>query len=560
MSLLSVYVAARDKTRKLLGDGFEIKRFWNKSESENNSGTKTISVNDLQAWSADYNRLSNFNGDKFYRGFGLTEIHLIDYWTLRQRSAQLFNKNLYARGLIRRLVTNEINTGLMLESMPNENILNIPEDVLSDWAENVEDRFGLWGENPRMTDFLKANTFSEIQKLARQEALVTGDVLIVLRQSQQTKLPTIELVGGHHVRTPFQRQNLRNGHKVIEGVELDKQNRQVAYHVMQNDGTSKRIPAFGEKSGRRIAWLLYGTDRRLGEVRGQPLLALILQSLNEIDKYRDATQLKATMNAFLVMYIKREKGTVGSTPLTGGGAGALRRDSVITTDESGNQKTFEMSKQMPGLALQELSPGEEPVGFHNQGIDEKFGDFEKAIIQGVAWANEIPPEILCLAFSNNYSASQAAISEFKMYLNSFRAGFGKAFCQPIYIEWLLSEVLLGRITATDLLEAWRNMSQQYDIFGAWTLGDWTGAIKPSTDMKKQGQAMEILTKNGWITNTRAAKELSGTKFRRNMKKIKLENELKAEAMRPLLKIKAEFGIIESDPTDSPNNQEDLPEE
>ncbi|MCK5609278.1 phage portal protein, partial [Candidatus Pacearchaeota archaeon] len=484
----------------------------------------------MQAWSESYNRLSNFTGDKFYRGFGLTEIQLIDYWTLRQRSAQLFNKNLYARGLIRRLVTNEINTGLILEAMPNENILEISEDVLSDWADKVEDRFGLWGENPRMCDYLRADTFSEIQKKARQEALVTGDVLIVSRQSQQTKLPTIELVGGHHVRTPLNQRNLRSGHKIIEGVELDKQNRQVAYYVTQNDGTSKRIPAFGDKSGRRIAWLLYGTDKRLGEVRGQPLLALILQSINEIDKYRDATQLKATMNAFLVMFIKRSGKGIGSRPLTEGGA--IRKDSVTTTDESGNQKVFEISKQLPGLALQDLAPDEEPVGFHNQGVDEKFGDFEKAIIQGIAWANEIPPEILCLAFSNNYSASQAAISEFKMYLNSFRAGFGKSFCQPIYVEWLLSEVLLGRINAAGLIEAWRNMGQQYDIFGAWTFADFTGAIKPSTDMKKQGEATVILRDNGWTTNARASRELTGTKFRRNIKKLKKENKMRAEAMRP----------------------------
>jgi hypothetical protein len=51
-------------------------------------------------------RYSFDDGSKFAGGFGVTELLLADYWTLRQRSSQLFEQNLYARGLIRRLVTN----------------------------------------------------------------------------------------------------------------------------------------------------------------------------------------------------------------------------------------------------------------------------------------------------------------------------------------------------------------------------------------------------------------------------------------------------------------------
>ena len=531
----------------------KIRNYFKRNKSDIEEVSEDVKINRLKAWADSYTRFSSFTGDKFYRGFGLTEIHLIDYWILRARSAQLYNQNLYARGLIRRLVTNEINTGLMLEAMPNESILGLPEDSLSDWSESVEDLFGLWSENPRMIDFLKNDGFSKIQTKARLEALVAGDVLVVLRQSQQTKLPTIELIGGQHVLTPINRQNLREGHKIIEGVEIDKQKRQVAYYINQENGKSKRVPAFGEKSGRRIAFLLYGTDKRLGEVRGQPLLALVLQSVHEIDKYRDSVQLKATLNAMIAIFITRDKDKLGTTPLTGGGGGAKRRDSVEITDENSNRKEFEISKLMPGLALQDLAPGEEPHGFNSQGTDEKFADFEQAIIKGIAWANEIPPEILCLGFSNNYSASQAAISEFKMYLNKFRADFGKSFCQPVYVEWLLSETLLRRIDAPGLIEAWRNMNDQYDKFGAWITADWSGAIKPSTDMKKQGEAMKILVAEGWITNARASRELTGTKFRRNIKKIKDENKMKAEAMRPILEIKKEFSISDSES----NNEDDL---
>lgn len=53
---------------------------------------------------------TDFNGEKFPGGFGITNIFTTDYWTLRVRSEQLFKDNLYAKGLIRRLITNEISS------------------------------------------------------------------------------------------------------------------------------------------------------------------------------------------------------------------------------------------------------------------------------------------------------------------------------------------------------------------------------------------------------------------------------------------------------------------
>ena len=95
---------------------------------------------------------------------------------MRQRSAQLFTENLYARGLIRRLVTNEINTGLTPEALPDEKIIGVPEDSLGDWTEDVENRFHLWGRSPRQCDWKHASTFGELQRKARTEALVSVGV------------------------------------------------------------------------------------------------------------------------------------------------------------------------------------------------------------------------------------------------------------------------------------------------------------------------------------------------------------------------------------------------
>lgn len=491
---------------------------------------------------------SYFDGGKFFGGFGVTQIQTVDYWTLRARSTQLFNENLYAAGLIRRLITNEINTGLTPEAAPDEVILGIGEDELNDWTENVENRFSVWAQNPKLCDFKEASTFGAIQRAARMEALIAGDVLVVLRNSQRTRLPQVQLIRGDKVQTPYASETgIPKGHEVHHGVEIDTFGRHVAFWVMQKDGGFKRLPAYGARSGRRLAWLVYGTDKRLDEVRGQPLLSLVLQSLKEIDRYRDSAQRKAVVNSVLAMFIKKTENKMGTLPISGG---AVRKDKASVTDGDGTKRTFNIQKNMPGLVLEELQQGEEPVGFNSAGTDINFQAFEEAITAAIAWANEIPPEILRLAFSNNYSASQAAINEFKIYLNKVWSDFGETFCNPIYKDWLLSEILQQRIRADGFLDAYRDPTK-YDIYGAWTLTDWYGSIKPSTDMLKQAKGSALLVQHGWSNNARESRTLTGTKYSKNMKRLKRENELKAEALRPMAEFRQEFG--EKQPED-PNDE------
>lgn len=493
-----------------------------------------VSINDLGGPAS----VTRFDGDKFLGGFGETQLHLIDYWTLRQRSSQLFNDNLYARGIIRRLITNEINTGLTPEAAPDEAILGLPEDSLNVWTEDVETRFGIWAKAPKACDWKRVSTFGAIQRAARAEALIAGDVLVVLRQLPATRLPSVQLISGDSVRTPFgELSKLRNGHDIKHGVETDAQGRVVAHWIQQKDFTFKRLPAFGERTGRRLSWLVYGTDKRLDDLRGQPMLSLILQSLKEIDRYRDSAQRKAVINSILAMYIQKTEDKPGTLPITGS---AVRRDKAIVTDGDGTTRDYNLAGQIPGLVVEELQHGEKPVAFGNQGTDTNFGIFEASIVNAMAWANEIPPEILTLAFSNNYSASQAAINEFKIYLNKVWSEWGEQFCQPIYTEWLVGEVLQQKIVAPQLLEAWRD-PQKFDIFGAWTDTDWYGSIKPSTDMLKQVKGSELLVAGGYSTRSRESRITTGTKFSKNVKRLKRENELLAEAARPMLELEKEFG-------------------
>ena len=497
------------------------------------------------------------DGDKFLGGFGDTRINWKDYWTLRARSVQLFEENLYARGIVRRLITNEINTGLTLEALPESLILGIDVETLRDWSDGVEARFTMWSERKDLVDYRKQRNFAELQRTARMQALIDGDVLVVERIDRRTGLPMTQLIDGAVVQSPIGTDHtLAAGHEIKEGVELDPRERQVAYWIRKKDNTFERLPAYGSRSGRRIAWLMYGIENRMCETRGTPLLALILQSMRELDRYRDSTQRKAVLNSMLAMFIKKDKDKMGSLPMQGS---AVRRDTVDGTTDGGTPtQNVRLSSHIPGLIIEELQVGEEPQGFGNQGIDEKFGDFEEAILQGIAWALEIPPEILRLSFSSNYSASQAALQEFKIYLNKARSEFATNFCQPIYVDWLIGEVLNNRVIINGFVEAWRNPAA-YDVYGAWIQSDWTGAIKPSTDPVKQVKAMQDMVDAGFITRTRAARELTGTKFDRNVQILARENAALVEANRPMVELENPPAPEPVEP-DMPDDEENPPVE
>lgn len=484
--------------------------------------------------------ITDYDGSKFYGGVSSTvdELANLDYWTLRQRSSALFWRNSYARGIIRRLVTNIINAGLELECTPEEPILGLPEDSLMDWAENVETRFTMWAESPDICDIKGYRTFGDIQRAIYMEALVGGDCLVILRQDRRTKMPQLQIISGSRVQSP---PLIPDNKTIVDGVEIDANGKHIAYHVYLgtedvHDDRWIRVPVKGSRTGRRTAWMVYGYDTREDSVRGEPLLSIAIQPLQEIDTYRDSAQRKASINSMIVGFIKRMNDKPGTLAMQG----AAVKKSEVTADTTGTLNPVTMAEVMPGVYMERLQPGEEPHPYATSGTDVNFGAFEASIMVGVAWAMEIPPEILMMSFNKNYSASQAANNEFKVVQNRERPRFATEVTQPVYEEVFLSELLLGNLFADGFVEAYRD-PKRYAEKRAWLMSNWYGPIKPSVDIVKQTNGYKSMTDNCWITNERACRELNNMKFRKVVAKVAKENELKAAAMRPLLEAQQEFG-------------------
>lgn len=498
--------------------------------SSKSSAPRVIGVDQLPTAAAgNYDapfQFAQLNGDKFIGGYGDTQLLQIDYWTMRHRSKQLYQENLYAQGLINRFITNTINTGLTLEAKPVAGILGIDQETLNQWTDDVEARFSMYCNNPKMVDFYGEKTLAQLQTQRELQALVEGDVLVVYHFDNQTKMPKVQLISSDCVQSPLETKSLAKGHRIEHGVEFDKEGREVGYHVLKDDGKFAYFPCVGERSGRVVANLYRPGKRLMGQVRGMPLIGNVLQSLREIDRYRDSTQRKALVASFLALAVERDLENVASGTL---GAAASRVTEVASTD---GKKKVTMREFGPGMVVEGLAAGEKIKQMGSQGTDLSFGDFEAAIINAVAWSKGMPPEILKMAFGSNYAASKQATAEFNMFLDTERANTTTTNDKPLYEQWLYIEVIKGSVKADGLIEKWGNL-EHYAFTGAWIQSDWSGSVKLNADFVKEVQGWKLAIEEGLATHEMASKALFGRKHNLIITQLRHENAKVAEAFEAL---------------------------
>jgi capsid protein len=205
--------------------------------------------------------------------------------------------------------------------------------------------------------------------------------------------------------------------------------------------------------------------------------------LRDLDRYKDAELRAAVVNAMLPMFIRKTEKTIGSTPF---GAGAVKKTQETVTDSDGTQRKYNITQNLPGMVLDELQFGEEPVSFNTQRPNINYAKFEEAIINVFAWTLEMPPEIARLLFQNNFSASRQANNEFNVYLQYRFWKFGGEFLKYIYEEKTISSILKGEVKAPGFLEAY--LKKDWRVVNAWLNAEWAGLSRPSVDILKDVNA------------------------------------------------------------------------
>lgn len=442
---------------------------------------------------------------------------------LRQRSRSLYMSAPLAVSAIKTNRTNIVGEGLRLKSTIDAEFLGMTPEQAADWQRNAEREFELWARS-KFCDSTRVNNFYEIQQVACMSWLMNGDACVLLEYERPTRaLPyglRIHLIESDRVSTPHSTGNNvylyatdpDTKNRIFNGVEVDSNNRVVAYHICSTYPNSnlyakkewKRVKAFGDKTGTPNVLMIYETERA-EQYRGVPYLAPVIESLKQLTRYSEAEMMAAVINGFFTVFVKSEKGTSEM-----GFTGVMDEEDQITDDDV----NYELGPGMVNM----LAPGEDIEIADAKRPSSNFDAFTTSLAKYVGAALEIPVEILVKNFSSSYSASRAALLEAWKAFRMKRSWMAADFCQPVYEIFLAEAIGSGRLKAPGFfLDPLIRM--------AYCGAQWNGPAQGMIDPVKEVNAAEKRINIGISTRQRETIEMTGGDFDNNIAQLARENQL-----------------------------------
>jgi capsid protein len=467
----------------------------------------------------------SYDGEKNSGELGAPLKYNLDYRSLRLRSWQSYLDNEITQTAIKKFVLWVIGGGLKLQSEPVESVLGSEGATIDSdkFSKAVEDRFKLFSEQ-KSTDFSGLMNLNEIASRTYLNAIVGGDVLVVQRVVDGNL--KIELIDGAHIKNPIFGTKVDKGNELKNGIETNKRGEHVKFWIQQADGTFKTIKAKGSKMGREMAFMVFGLKYRLDDNRGIPLIATTLETLQKLDRYKEATVGSAEERAKIPYFIEHGTASTGENPMTANMAKAFNVDAQqdIATDINGQQLAdniaVSMNKQVYNL------PVDSKIVSTDTKSDIHFNEFYTPMVQGICSAMGIPPDVALSLYNGSFSSSRAALKDWEHTLNVERKKFSDQFYKKIYSFWLELEVLKNKIQAPGYISL---LTSRNEIgIAAYQHARFIGANVPHIDPVKEVAAERLkLGRSGAdipLTTAEAATEaLNGGDYESNV--IQYEKEL-----------------------------------
>jgi lambda family phage portal protein len=429
---------------------------------------------------------------------------LWDLPTVRDRCSDLLRNSPVAGGAINTTVTRVVGSGLSLMSMIDNELLGLDDDQADAWQQDVERKFNAWWESTDC-DITRTSTGYGLQDLTLRGELERGDCFAVLTEAPFARGPVrlaIQLIEGDRCcnrdRTPD-----RPG--LVAGVVSDENGAPRAYqfasghpdrrHASAPRLTWREVPAFGSRTGSRTVLHVF-RRLRVGQTRGVPFLAPVIEPLKQLERYTEAELMAAVVSGMFTVFIKSEApASIAPSALT---ASAPQPAAGGWNNTLGNGLVVELGQN-------------EDISTANPGRpNAQFDPFVLAIIRQIGLVLEIPYEVLIKHYSSSFSASRAALLDAWAAFKTRRARLAEQFCQPIYEAWLDEAVAVGYVRAPGYFSdpmrrrAWR---------GAEWIGDGPGAIDPLKDVNAAGARVDMHVS----TLESESIALDGVRLRRKLK-------------------------------------------
>jgi lambda family phage portal protein len=416
---------------------------------------------------------------------------VLDLPVLRARARDLVRNTPIAGGALNTMVTYVVGTGLTLRSSIHGGRLGLDSGEAGVWQDDVNARFTDWAESTDC-DAARGINFYGIQALAFRSMLESGDVFAVLAQAQRggRLRQVVQLIEADRVCNENTKMDTAT---LIAGIEIDEAGAPLAYHLCNQHPTAwkvgikrswTRIAAFGAVTGRRNVIHLC-ERRRPGQVRGVPVLAPVIEPLKQLARYTEAELQAAVVSGAFAVFLKMDPNAFADLFDENGRTAYLDKADKWQGDYPAS------TLNGPGKAVN-LLPGESLENSNPGRPNSEFDPFVKAILAQVGCELGLPLDVLTKTYEASYSAARAALLDAWRVFRVRREMLAGYFCQPIYENWLVSEIAAGNIQARGFFED--PLIRHY-----WSQAEWIGDSQGSIDPVKETAAAQARISMGIST-------------------------------------------------------------
>ena len=446
---------------------------------------------------------------------------------LRQRSRDAYMGIPVATASLKTLRTNVVAGGLMPSPQIDAEYLKLTDEQAEALQAQILREFALWADTP-VCDADRVDNFYKLQQLAFLSFLMSGDAIALLPMKKQPGQPyelRVRIIEADRVCSPDGYDRLTpcevKGHRVhsiVQGVETDADGMVIAYWICNRHPLSSlsnqsgvlewtRVEAYG-KTGRPNVLHVMNRERP-GQVRGVPIMAPVLEALKQLGRYTEAEITAAVISAMFTVFV--ESATVQNGKPIGE---AIAPEELI---DSQDQASIELA---PGSVIA-LNPGQKVEFADPKHPNSGYDVFFNSMIKEIGAALEIPPEVIQKQFTQNFSSARGSLNEFWRTCGMMRDWFADDFCQPIYEALFAEAVARGRIQAPGFFS-------DPVIRKAYTECMWNGPSRTALNPSQEVEAAVKRVDAGFSTAEDEAAQLTGSDYRKNIRKRVTEAKLKRE--------------------------------
>jgi len=265
----------------------------------------------------------------------------------------------------------------------------------------LEELWNSWARSPEVS---RTMNMRQLQRQLASMTLVFGDGGLLLTNNGRVQLIEGDRIGsegeGNWIlrRSTSEDSNGERSRRMIDGVEVNKQNKPIAFDIgTREDGTLRDVRRVLAKN-----FIFHKKQIRPTQVRGVPELAPVANSLQDLDEFDEIEMLAAKCSASLSAVIKRE------------GAIDFELAARANDDEDDRLETFE-----PG-SFQYLEPGEDVSVIGTNGRPNVDAiDYCTYRLRKIGSALGIPVEFLLMTIGeSSFSASQGMILLYQQTVES----------------------------------------------------------------------------------------------------------------------------------------------